>query len=140
MAVVLIRPALRGGWLPYFGRLSTLLAFVVLVELSIVLAGQALGAALLERAAYLPIIVLCLAADGFARTLNNEGLVSALWRAGVTLATLIHLDFSIPGVSGTLLAHPELVLVEIGVLMIVSQFGRFGWLEGLNPQSARTPE
>jgi len=138
--VVLVRPWLHGGWLPYFGRLTALLAVVVLAEVVLILAGQAFEVTLLERAATFPIVVLCLASDGFARALDREGVASALWRAGVTLATamVIYSLIVTPGLGSTHMRHPELLLIELAAILGVAQFGRWELLGHLNPRGVDT--
>ena len=139
--VVLVRPALAGGWLPYFGRISSLLAAVVAGVLALVLLGRALEFEVLSRAGHLPIVVLCLASDGFARALANEGVASALWRAGVTLACafLVLGLLAVPGLEAALLRWPELVLVEVAALLVVPQALDLRLLEHWNPAASADP-
>lgn len=127
VVVVLARPRLRGGLLPYFGRLSTLLSLVVLLELVVLLVGAELGSERLLRAAVFPIVVLCLSVDGFARVISDHGLVPAVWRAVVTLAIAVVVAQlgTTDVVADFLFAFPEFVLVEIGAILFVST--RMNW-------------
>lgn len=134
--VVAIRPRLRGGWLPYFGRLSLMLSAVVVVLVAVILIGAGLDHESLQKLAFFPIVVLTLTADGFASSLDKEGMPSAVARAAATVVTavLINLMVSIAWVHDTLFTYPELVLVEIALILIVATRLRIGMLEKLNPK------
>jgi len=140
-AITWIRPRLRGGMLPYYGRLSVLLSIVVLVEVAVLLAGQSLQIDAMLRTAYFPIVVLTLAADGFARALAEEGKRIAIGRGGVTIGTAL----AIVGVEAAssldriTLARPEILLVETAAIIVVSSLADFRLLEGIGSRFARRP-
>lgn len=133
--VVSIRTGLRGGWLPYFGRLSVMLAVVVCLEIAVLLTGLSTGVETLQRTSYFPIVVLCLTADGFARVLASEGPRPALWRATTTclLALVVNALLAIPGFEPLLLSHPELLFFWIAAIMLVANRLRWGLLSHWNP-------
>jgi hypothetical protein len=136
-AVAQLRPRLKNRGLPYFGRLSVLLATVVLIEVVVLLVGGAYGLEELQRAAYFPIVVLCLAADGFARVLEEQGLRIASWRATTTfgLALIINALYQLAPVQDALLAWPELILALIAAILLVSSDLNLQLLQGLNPKA-----
>lgn len=137
VVMLLVRPRLRGHGLPYFARLSILVATVVLLEIALVIAGNAFDIDELGRAVYFPIIVLCLAAEGFARVLTEEGKVTAVWRGCTTLgaAVVIEMVHEIPGLFELQLQYPEGIFILIAAMIVVGKGMDFRLLEGLNPRS-----
>jgi len=136
VVMLLIQPRLRGHKLPYFARLTILVSVVVLLEIAMVVAGNALDIEALVRTMYFPIVVLCLASEGFARVLTEEGRASAIWRAATTMgaAVLIQLVHEIPGLFELQLEYPEVVLALIGAIIIVGRGMNVRWLDPLNPK------
>ncbi len=135
LIVTAIRPRLKGGWLPYFGRLAVMLSVVAVFLVAAVLVGANLDYEPLEKLAFFPIVVLCLTADGFAKALEKEGMPSAVSRAGATLGTaiLINLVIQIDSVSDVLFDYPEFVLVEVALILLVATRLRLGLLERFQP-------
>jgi D-alanine-D-alanine ligase len=121
--------------LPYFGRVSVILGAVSGLMIGVVLAASWLGLDHLQRVAYFPIVVLCLAGDGFAIKLNKEGPASALWRGATTagVAVLITWLSRIPGFDRFLLSFPELVIHLVVWMILVSEYFDLRLLAWLNP-------
>jgi hypothetical protein len=133
--VVVIRGPIKALRLPYFARVSVLLSAVALIMLFALLASTWLGVASLGRAAYFPIVVLCLMGEGFARTLSKEGMRSALWRGTMTalVAVLITFLFQINGFQKLFLRFPELLIAETGCIVVIAEFFDLRLLARLNP-------
>lgn len=123
-AVALVRPRLRNVSLPYFSRLMVLLTCVVMLQVAVVLVGDSADWESFARVAFFPIVVLCLTADGFARVLARDGMRVAVWRGASTLGIAVAIDglFAIPGVRELVFAYPELMLVELALLLLISGF------------------
>lgn len=139
LTVVVTRRGVRRLKLPYYARVSTTLSLVALVIAAAVLVGRGFGWHALVRAAYFPIVVLTLTAEGFTSTLRREGLRSALWRGAATaaLAVLIAGIASLPGFEDLLLEYPELLLAQVGLMLVISEFLGFRLLQSWNPPVAR---
>lgn len=137
--IALIRPLVKAQKLPYFARTALLLSIVALFSILVLLTGKWLDLGALLALAHFPIVVLCLAAEAFARTLSGEGLRSAAWRGALTAATasLITLLLALPGVLPILIAHPELVLVMIGMAALIGKHFAFRALDHLNPKPVK---
>jgi hypothetical protein len=133
--IVAVRPLLKAVHLPYFARVATALSVVVILIMIVLVAGRRLEVQALTGVAYFPIVVLCLTGDGFARTINREGLRSALWRGSMTAlaAVIIAWLASIQALVNVLVNYPELILAEVGLIIIVSEFFGFRLLSALNP-------
>jgi len=130
-----VRPLLRAQRVPYFGRVSVTVSLVAATMMLAVVISQSLGIQTLQRVVYFPIVALCLTGEGFAATLRREGPRSALWRGGMTAlaALLITAVSKLPGLGETLIRFPELLLLQIGAILGISEFLGFRLFEALNP-------
>ena len=139
--VVVTRPPIKALRLPYFARVSVMLSAVALIILVALLASTWVGVASLGRAAYFPIVVLCLMGEGFARTLSKEGSRSALWRGTMTalVAVLITFLFQINGFQELSLHFPELLIAETGCIVVIAEFLDLRLLARLNPPVPAKP-
>jgi hypothetical protein len=137
--VVVVRPLIKAIHLPYFARVSVILSTVAMIMLFALLAGEWLGFESLGRMAYFPIVVLCLMGEGFAKTLSKEGATSALWRGTMTalVAVLITFLFDMEGFRRVFLRFPELLVVEIGCIILIAEFLDVRLLTRLNPSAAK---
>ncbi len=135
-SIAIIRPVLKDMRLTYVARVSVVLGTVAGITIAVVVAANSLGIDAVERVVYFPIIALCLVAEAFARTLTKEGFRGALWRGSVTsvLAVLIVLLTRIPGLEAALFRLPELLLIQIGCIVVISEFFDLRLLEFLNPR------
>ena len=125
--LVSIRPVVKSLAIPYFGRISVMLSAVSAIIVGALLASDWTHWESLQGAAYFPIVVLCLTAEGFDRTILREGLRSALGRGLATAATaaVLALLMRQTWLKHLLLRCPELLLVQIGGIIIISKF--FAW-------------
>jgi hypothetical protein len=134
-SIVVIRPVIRGLRMPYFGRVSLTLSVVAAILVAAILTGVSLDLEPLRTVAYFPIVVLCLAGEGFARTMAKEGWRSAVWRGGMTalVAVIITLLSEIGALRRALLGFPELLVLQIAAIILIARFMPFRLLQGLNP-------
>jgi hypothetical protein len=134
--IAAIRPFLKAIKLPYFGRVSVILSTVSAIMMTVLVASEWLEADALLGVAYFPIVVLCLTGDGFARTLAKEGLHSALWRGVMTalVAVLITLMADIPHFDSLMLRFPEVLFLEIGLIIAIAEYLDLRLLQSLNPK------
>jgi D-alanine-D-alanine ligase len=141
-AIVLLRPHLKRMGLPYFGRVSVILGAVSGLMIGAVLVASWLGIEHLQRIAYFPIVVLCLAGDGFAIKLSTEGPTSALWRGATTAAVAVVITWlsNIPGFDLLLLSFPELVIILVVLMIVVSEYFDLRLLARLNPAVGQAGE
>jgi hypothetical protein len=134
--VVFIRRFIRMLHMPYFGRITVMLSTVAALMVLGVLAGDWLHLSFLRMIAFFPIVVLCLVADAFARTVNMEGFRSAFYRGTITalLAVLLTAMVRIPHFHQFLLVFPEALIAQIGCIILIAKFLAFRWLQHLNPK------
>ena len=137
--VVFIRPQIKAIRLPYFARVSVILSAVASIMILVLLSGAWLDIESLCRLAYFPIIALCLTGEGFARTLSKEGLKSAVWRgvATVLVAVIITFFSQIDGLRSMFLYYPELLICQIGCIVVIAEFFDLRLLSFLNPPKSK---
>ena len=135
LLITALRPVVLAQKLPYYARVAVLLSVVVVVAIGALLIGKWFNLIELLKIAHFPIVVLCLAAESFARTLSGEGTRPALWRAGITAITALVITqiAGAPGVSPFLTAYPELVIFEIGLIVIVAKYFGLRKFASINP-------
>lgn len=121
---VAVRPALRSIRLPFYPRVSVILGLVVVTMVGALLAGPWLRSETLWNAAFFPVVVLGLLAEGIARTLDQSSGLNAAWRAGTTIAVafLIAMLSRIPLLQEVLLQFPELLVTQIAAIVLISEF------------------
>jgi hypothetical protein len=134
--VVGIRPAISSLRMPYFGRITVMLSSVAVLMTLGVMAGQWFQITLLQTIVYFPMVVLCLVADAFARTMHQEGIRSALWRGAMTGLVAIALTglARLPVVTQLLIRNPELLIVQVGGIIVISRCMAWRLLERFNPK------
>jgi hypothetical protein len=134
-SIAAIRPLVRGARLPYFARVAVLVSTVAVLVAGTVLAGHWLRADSLLQVAFFPIVVLCLVAESFARTLYDEGAPSAVWRAVTTIAAALTIAgvAAVPGLLDGLLAFPELALLSLPAIVWIARRLDLRVLSSLNP-------
>ncbi len=124
MIIVGVRPALQRIRLPGTARLSVIMSIGVLVLVAALLLAPWTRSEMLWRVAFFPVIVLGLLAENIAKTMDqNSGLV-AVWRTGMTIgiAMLIAGLSQIPVLREIVIQFPELVITEIILIILVSEF------------------
>jgi hypothetical protein len=133
--IVAVRRPLKTIRLPYYGRVSVVMSTVAVVVAATLSVSRSLELDGLRRVAYFPIVALCLTGDAFASTLHREGKRSALWRGAVTaaVAVLITKIAEIHGFVSILVRFPELLILEIGLIILIAEFLGFRLLSSLNP-------
>jgi len=137
--VVVVRPQIKAIRLPYFARVSVILSVVASIMIVILLSGAWLEVESLSRLVYFPIIALSLMGEGFARTLSKEGLKSAVWRGTTTVfvAVLITFFSQINGLRSLFLYYPELLILQIGCIVVIAGFFDLRLLSFMNPPKAK---
>jgi len=122
--IVIVRPHLKKLQLRRYARVSVILGIVVMTMILAVLASPWLRSEVMWRAAFFPVIVLGLLAEGIARSLDRDNAVTATWRAGSTivLAFLIAALFRWEPLREVLLQFPELLLTQVIVIILVSEY------------------
>ena len=135
LAIAAIRPAARAMGMGYYARITVMLSAVALLMSVVVLLGGMLSLPAMQRVAYFPIVVLCLIADAFSRTRQKEGAASALWRVAITAGVAVPLAMVADLESFQLFIkqYPELVLTQIGSIVVLSRFMNWKLFEFLNP-------
>jgi hypothetical protein len=139
LILALARPAIKKLRLPYFGRVSVMISAVALVMVLGTLSSGWLQTPSLRNVAHFPIVVLVLVGEKVAVTIRRQGATTGIWRASTTalVGVVVTGIASIARLNTFLLAHPELLLVEIALIALVSTLCNWRLLESLNPKPRR---
>ena len=140
--IVLVRPLLRVPGMHTYAREAVALGSVVVTVLVIVAAGVRTGESTWLTVARFPIISLCLISEHFAKALYEKGVRNAVWRGSMTVLTgvLICLISRIPGLMHLFLKFPELLIAQIGCIIVVQQFLNLRLIEKLHGSPAEVKE
>jgi hypothetical protein len=138
-----VRPILKARRMPYFARISVLLSSVVMLMIIPILAGLWLDSGSLVKVAYFPVVSLCLITESFAKTLKSSGPKTATLRCvmTVTVAIIVMLLAKATGGLHLLLRYPEILVVQIGCIVLVAEHLNLRLLEERtnNPNRASSP-
>jgi len=137
--IALLRPLLRNA--PYYARVPMILSLVAAFVLIPVIAGRWWQADWLNHLAYFPVIALGLACEGFVKILDAKGMREAAWRVVTTIlvGVVIAAVVKIPGMIAIFFRFPELLIVQAGLILVISEYLDFQCFEGKNPFAARPP-
>ena len=140
-SVAALWPVLRTT--PYYARVPVLLSVSAAFLVIPVMAARWFPSTWLFHLAYFPIIALCLISDTFAKRLERRGLRDAAWRVTTTLAAavVITLVSNIPGAMALPLRYPELLIAQVGCVLLLGRFCAWQLLKGWNAFATlnRTP-
>ncbi len=138
--IVLLRPWLRRIGLPYYARVSVILCVVAITMVGALLAGPWMRSDVVWGTAFFPVIVLGMLAEGIARTMDRDNIVTASWRAVTTiaLAFVIALIGWVPAFRSLLLQFPELVLTQVVAIVLISEYLDLRLLQGWDKKVAET--
>jgi hypothetical protein len=135
VALVLLRKPIVKLKLGYFGRITVMLSAVAVLMTLFLLTSTWTGATWLQQIAHLPVVVLCLISEAFVEVLRKEGYASAVWRMFTTivLGMFIAMIAAWPLPGFIMIAHPELLLFQIGLIVVIARLCKWKLLDKWNP-------
>jgi len=136
---VLMLPLLKGAH--YYSRVPVQLSIAANFLLLPLIAGRWWHDEWLQRLAHFPIIPLALICEGFTKTLDDKGFAEAAWPTANTilLGILISQVTRIPGAMHLLLRFPEVLVAQVGVVLVIGEYLHFEFLKDTNPFATRRP-
>ena len=137
-SVLLVRPLMRRSGMPLYARVSSILSIVAATMVAGLLLGSAFDSAILSSFAFFPVIILAMLAESIADTVSRESTAMAAWRTAATilLALLIALISAWPPLGQLALACPELIVTQLVLIILVSEFMDWRLLEDFRPGQA----
>ena len=120
----MIRPSMKRVKLPLFARISVILCCAAMIMVGALLLAPLLRSEVVWNVAFFPVIILAMMAEGLAKSLANDSLLLAVWRAFWTIAVaLIFVGVStIPAVRYCALNFPELMLTQLVLIVLIAEF------------------
>lgn len=135
--VALLRPGMRRARLPLYGRVSLILAITACLMIAFLFAGMWQRSPFIWSLAFFPVIILAMMAEALAAALDNETLGAAAWRLSWTLLIAFGLYGLIQSRAIDALAFaPELMLLQLGLIIAVSEYLDLRLLQDWQAQSA----
>src|SRR5271157_446051 len=131
--IVVMRPLLKGRH--YYARVPVLLSIVAsFMVVPLMLARYSHGL-WLQHLAYFPLISLALICEAFTKTLDEKGLAEAAWPTlnTVLVGMVINWIATFHGTLHLLLRFPELLFLQIGVVLLIERYMHFEVLDCRNP-------
>lgn len=132
-SILLIRPLLKGAH--YYARVPVLLSIVSCFLVMPLFLTRWWHEAWLQHLAYFPLISLALICEAFVRTLDEKGLAEAAWPTlnTILVGIVISLIAGFHGALHMLTRFPELLIMQVGIVLLIAEFMHFELLEGKNP-------
>jgi D-alanine-D-alanine ligase len=120
--IVLIRPWIRRIRLPLYARIAVVLGLSTTIMVGALLIAPWLRSEAIWSVAFFPVIIIAMLAEGIAKTLEQDNLVTAIWRAGWTIGLALVIALIGRGVSHLTYAFPELILTQVIAVVFVAEF------------------
>jgi hypothetical protein len=138
LTVVLVRPFMRASGMPLYARVATILTIVAATMVAGLLFGAYVDSSMLTSFAFFPVVILAMLAESIADTVARESTAMAAWRTGATilLAVAIAALASVPALRELTLACPELIVTQLALTVLVSEFMDWRLLEDFRPGAA----
>ncbi|HBO11849.1 MAG TPA: hypothetical protein DD491_03600, partial [Halieaceae bacterium] len=138
LTVVVVRPFMRASGMPLYARVATILTIVAATMVTGLLFGAQVESSTLTSFAFFPVVILAMLAESIADTVARESTAMAAWRTGATilLAMAIAALASVPALRELTLACPELIVTQLALTVLVSEFMDWRLLEDFRPGAA----
>jgi D-alanine-D-alanine ligase len=121
-AVALVRPWIRRIHMPNFARITFVVCLSAMIMLGAVLVAPWLGSEVVWRMAFFPAIILAMFAEGVAKSMEQDDLFMALWRAAWTIGLALVFTVIDGPVSQLTYQFPELILTQLMAIVLVAEF------------------
>lgn len=137
--IAMLRPGMRRVRLPLYARISLILAITASIQILLLMVGSWQRSLSIVNLAFFPVIILAMMAEGIAATLDQNRPATAVWRLGWTLALalLLYGIMNFGPFLKLLLRAPELMIVQIVAIVLVSEYLDFRLLQDWQNQANR---
>lgn len=131
VVIATLRPWMRRIRLPLYARISLILAITACIQIIFLMLGSWQRSLTVFNLAFFPVIILAMMAEGIAGTLDQNRPATAAWRLGwtIAIALLLHALMNFGPFLKQLLQAPELMLLQIVAIVVVSEFLDFRLLQ-----------
>lgn len=127
LTIAALRPLMRRAGMPLYARVASILCIVAVTMVVGLLAGAGLDSPTLWSFAFFPVVILAMLAESIADSIAREDAATAAWRTAwtIALALLIATVSQIGVVRELALVCPELIVTQLALILVVSEF--FDW-------------
>ena len=129
--IAALRPWMRRIRLPLYARISLILAITACIQIIFLMLGSWQRSLTVFNLAFFPVIILAMMAEGIAGTLDQNRPATAAWRLGwtIAIALFLHALMNFGPFLKLLLQAPELMLLQIVAIVVISEFLDFRLLQ-----------
>jgi D-alanine-D-alanine ligase len=119
--IVLIRPWIQRIRLPMYARITFIVSLSALIMVGAALVAPWLGSDTVWRAAFFPVVIMAMIAEGLASTLEQHDLVMAVWRGSWTIVVALLLVLIDQPVLWLTYQFPELILTQLMAIVLIAE-------------------
>ncbi len=129
--IAAIRPSMRRIRLPLIARVSVILCTAAIIMVCALMIAPIIRSEIVWGVAFFPVIIVAMLAEGIAKTLARDDLITAIWRAAWTIivAFIFAGASMIPVIRYSILQFPELMITQLITIIFVAEFLDFRLLE-----------
>jgi len=120
--IVVVRPWIKRARLPQYARLAIILGLSTMIMLAALMAAPWLRSEAVWSVAFFPVIIMAMLAEGIAKTLEQDNVVTAAWRAGWTIVLALFIAAIYGPVTRVTYQFPELILTQLVVVVFMAEF------------------
>ena len=120
--IVVIRPWFRKIRLPLYARIAVILCLSATVMIGALLIAPSLRSEAIWSVAFFPVIIMAMLAEGVAKTLEEDDVVAAAWRAAWTVLLALVVLLVDRVLAPIVYDFPELMLTELIAIVFVAEF------------------
>ena len=120
--IVLVRPWTRRVGLPLYARLTLILSLAATVMVGALLIAPWLHSDAIWSVAFFPVIIMAMFAEGVAKTIEQDHIVSAIWRAVWTIVLALIIAVIDGTASRFSYQFPELLLTQLVSIVFIAEF------------------
>lgn len=123
VVVALLRPGMRQVRLPLYARVSLIISITACILVACLFVGMWQRSPLVWSLAFFPVIILAMMAEAIAGSMDTQTVGTAAWRLLWTLVlALVLLALMTSPAATLLLLAPELMLMQLGLIVLLSEY------------------
>src|SRR5215510_8591751 len=120
-SIALIRPWIRNARLPKYARLTFILGLSAMIMVSAVFVAPWLGSSTVWKVAFFPAIMTAMFAEGVAKSLEQDDVVMATWRAAGTITLALVFGLVDRPISRLVYQAPELIVTQLMAIVLLAE-------------------
>jgi D-alanine-D-alanine ligase len=120
--IVVIRPWFRAIRLPLFARIAVIMCLSATTMIGALLIAPWLRSEALWSVAFFPVIIMAMLAEGVAKTLEEDDVIAAAWRAAWTILLALTILLVDRFLAPIVYDFPELMVTELIAIVFIAEY------------------